>query len=65
MLGRGADIDTANVDGLTALHQVQGRQIYVNVQILNFEPEPLPSDTSELIVNANGIGFTSLITVIN
>jgi hypothetical protein len=24
LLGRGADIDTANVDGLTALHQVKG-----------------------------------------
>jgi protein phosphatase 1 regulatory subunit 12A len=23
LLGRGADIDTANVDGLTALHQVK------------------------------------------
>ena len=26
LLGRGADIDTANVDGLTALHQVGARQ---------------------------------------
>jgi hypothetical protein len=43
LLGRGADIDTANVDGLTALHQVQKavlriHDILVRIRIRGYVP---------------------------
>ena len=38
LLGRGVDIDTANVDGLTALHQVKSI-----IQTLQFERDAIDS----------------------
>ena len=39
MLDRGADINYANVDGLTALHQVSGSLLYVSTSVTG------PADT--------------------
>jgi hypothetical protein len=41
LLGRGADIDTANVDGLTALHQVQKAVLRIyDILVPGTDPNP-------------------------
>ena len=65
LLGRGADIDTANVDGLTALHQVK-KASDLNNNILHVEGNPeLQTSPRYCILRINGCFGAGLVYKLN